>query len=100
MPWFERRERGVFKAWFATMGAAMATPASLIRAVPRDHSVGSAWLFMFLSNLIFHIIGGGIPLLLVLVIFKIITAQVPGFAGITPLVFSQTMWQFPFQIVL
>lgn len=100
MPWFERDQRGTVKAWFATMGAAMTRPANLIRAVPRDHSVGSAWLFMFISNLIFALIGGGIPLLFTVVIMQLISRQVPGMAAMMPMMFSQTIWQLPMQLVL
>ena len=40
MPWLERERRGVLRAWFATIGAAMTRPQSLMRAIPDSTSTG------------------------------------------------------------
>jgi hypothetical protein len=60
MPWFERKERGVVRAWLATLGAAMNRPTSLMRAIPAHVTVGRAWMFMTVSNLMFTLVAGTI----------------------------------------
>lgn len=100
MPWLERAQRGNFKAWFATIGAAMTRPSNLIRAVPKDHSVGAAWLFMFVSNLIFAAVGGAIPLLFSVVFIWIMSKSVPGMGAMTNSMFMQSFWQLPFQLIM
>jgi len=73
MPWFERKERGLIRAWFATIGMALASPVNLMKTVPIDSSVGSAWWFAILASLPLIVIG---PMLLFLI--GIISAIVGG----------------------
>lgn len=43
-PWLERPGRGRFRAWYATIGAALVSPVSLGRGTPEQSSVGrAAW---------------------------------------------------------
>jgi len=51
MPWLERKEKGLVRAWLATIGMALVSPVRLIKTVPLDSSVGSAWWFAILVNL-------------------------------------------------
>ena len=51
MPWLQRQERGYIRAWLATVGMALTSPARLIKTVPMDSSVGSAFWFAILVNL-------------------------------------------------
>ncbi|NNM25172.1 MAG: hypothetical protein HKO59_04160, partial [Phycisphaerales bacterium] len=68
MPWFEREHRGTVRAWLATVTAAMNRPSSLMRAVPPDVTSGQAWLFMYVTNVIFSIAGMILPGMLVAVL--------------------------------
>lgn len=51
-PWLERRERGRFRAWLATIGRALISPARLMRATPVGSSVGEAWSFALWTSLV------------------------------------------------
>lgn len=46
VPWTERKKRGWFRSWFATVGLSLTSPSKLIRALPAEGSLGSAWWFM------------------------------------------------------
>ncbi len=100
MPWFDRHRTGTAKAWFHTIGYAMTKPDNLIRSVSRDQPAAGAWLFMFLTNLIFQIVGTGIPMTIALVAVWLIGQNVQGMGGLTALAFQQTWWQLPLAIFL
>jgi len=51
MPWLERKERGLIRAWLATIGMALVSPIRLINTVPVHSPAGPAWLFAILVNL-------------------------------------------------
>jgi hypothetical protein len=63
MPWLERGEGGIFKAWFATIKWAMIEPHRVIRATPADTSIGRAWLFGLGTAVIFLTFGAYLPIL-------------------------------------
>ena len=63
MPWLERGEGRIFKAWFATIKWAMLEPHRLIRATPADIPFGRAWLFGLITTAMFLLIGFYIPFL-------------------------------------
>jgi hypothetical protein len=64
MPWLERQGTSAIKAWLATIGMALTRPTDLMAGMPVGTSIQSAWLFMFVTNVIFRIPG---------VIFAIVT---------------------------
>ena len=59
-PWLERKKRGVFRGWFATIGRAMVGPGKLMRVTPETGSVLAAWWFSFLVVLITYVVGLGL----------------------------------------
>ncbi len=61
MPWLERKTRGSFKAWFATVGQGLITPGRLVRSVPPKSSVGQAWWFAILTTSLFVLTGWTAP---------------------------------------
>ncbi|MCZ6492859.1 MAG: YIP1 family protein, partial [Planctomycetota bacterium] len=84
MPWLERGEGGVFKAWFATIKWAMIEPHRVIRATPADTSIGRAWLFGLVTAVIFLTFGAYIPLL----VYGAAVSFGPGQSGFGGLWFS------------
>ena len=52
VPWLHRRTLGGFRAWWRTITMAMTSPQQLMRGLPMDSSVGQAWWFAVLTNLI------------------------------------------------
>jgi hypothetical protein len=50
VPWLERARRGRFKAWFATVKAALVQPARLGAALPDEGRTGQAWWFAIVSQ--------------------------------------------------
>lgn len=60
VPWLERGERGFFRAWFATIGMALAQPARLMRALPDTRAAGKAWWFAILTNTPSLVLGVGL----------------------------------------
>jgi predicted RNA-binding Zn-ribbon protein involved in translation (DUF1610 family) len=52
IPWLERRERGLVKAWLATVGAALVSPMRLMRGLPADGAAGPARWFARLTLLV------------------------------------------------
>ena len=84
MPWLERGEGRVFKAWFAMIKWAMIEPHRLIRATPADTSIGRAWLFGLVTAVIFLTFGAYIPLL----IYGTALSFGPGQSGFSGLWFS------------
>jgi len=58
LPWEERGQHGMVKAWFKTLMTSIASPGRMIDAAKySDASVGSAWAYLSL-NLLFVIIVG------------------------------------------
>lgn len=55
MPWFERRARGVFMGWLATIGRAMVAPGRLMQTIPPASPAGFVFGSMTLS--IFALVG-------------------------------------------
>ncbi len=49
VPWLERRTRGFFRAWFATIAKAMVSPITLMRALPCESATPTGWGFAFLT---------------------------------------------------
>ncbi len=56
MPWLDRRERGLVRAWFATIGMALFSPARLMRATPRHAPALDAWWFAVSTSTIIMLI--------------------------------------------
>ena len=84
MPWLERGEGGIFKAWFATIKWAMIEPHRVIRATPADTSIGRAWLFGLCTAVIFLTFGVYIPWL----VYGAAVSFGPGQSGIGGLWFT------------
>ena len=59
-PWLERKKRGVFRGWFATIGRGMVGPGKLMRVTPENSSVLEAWWFSFLVILAVYVASLGI----------------------------------------
>jgi len=55
MPWFERRTRGLFMGWLATIGRAMVAPGRLMQTIPPASPSGFVFGAMTLS--IFALVG-------------------------------------------
>lgn len=53
MPWLVRAKTGRLKAWFATMGRAMADPGRLIELVPENRSASEAIWYAVITNMVF-----------------------------------------------
>jgi len=45
IPWLKRNERGLFRAWFSTVGLALINPGQLLRRTPPDSPLTAAWWF-------------------------------------------------------
>jgi hypothetical protein len=56
MPWLERSDRGMIKAWFATVGQALVQPMPLMRALPDHAPAGAAWTFALITTLVIGVI--------------------------------------------
>ncbi|MCH8344325.1 MAG: hypothetical protein IH983_10085 [Planctomycetes bacterium] len=84
MPWLERGQGRVFKAWFAMIKWAMIEPHRVIRATPADTSIGRAWLFGLVTAVIFLTFGAYIPLL----VYGTAVSFGPGQSGFSGLWFS------------
>lgn len=65
-PWLERAERGRVGAWFRTIGMALVAPQRLMRLTPAESSVGAAWWFALVSQVLYGMVG-----LLPIVIFPL-----------------------------
>ncbi|MFO0875584.1 MAG: hypothetical protein U0575_16690 [Phycisphaerales bacterium] len=57
MPWLERRNRTIGRAWVQTIGRAMVAPAALMRAVPEETPPRRAAHFMLANLAIFFLVG-------------------------------------------
>lgn len=57
MPWRERVRVGYIRAWFKTVYRALFTPPVLMRLDPGP-SVGSAWLFLIVTHVMYGLTGG------------------------------------------
>ncbi len=84
MPWLERGEGGIFKAWFATIKWAMIEPHRVIRATPADTSLGRAWLFGLITAALFLSIGFYLPIL----VYGAAVSFGPGQSGVGGMWFS------------
>ena len=62
MPWLERKQRGIFKAWFQTVWKSLFDPMSLMRGVPVEEPGGSAWMYALITMAVFLIGGAGAPM--------------------------------------
>lgn len=49
--WLERKRRGFFRSWFSTIGSAMVAPGRLIKSVPVESSLLTAWWFALLIHI-------------------------------------------------
>lgn len=52
MPWLARQKYGPVRAWLATTGMALVSPARLVQSLPQPNSIGDAWAFALVSNVI------------------------------------------------
>lgn len=59
-PWLERKKRGVFRGWFATIGRGMVGPGRLMRVTPETSSVLEAWWFSFLVVFAVYVLSMGL----------------------------------------
>ena len=67
-PWLERKERGFFKAWIATVGKSLAGQAAMMRGLGDQVRPGEAWRFALLILLVWLGIGVALPIFGVAVI--------------------------------
>ena len=105
VPWLERRERGFFRAWLATIGMALVQPGRLMRALPDTRSAPAAWWFAILTNtpslllgvgflIVVPVIialsagGGTAPTSILLTVLVPLAITVAGAAGLTLVVIS------------
>lgn len=70
-PWLERKDRGLFKAWIATVGKSLAGQVPLMRGLGDQVRPSEAWRFALLVLLVWLGVGVALPLF--------------GFAAITSL---------------
>ncbi len=61
-PWLERKERGFFKASFATVGKSLAGQAPMMRGLGDQVRPGEAWRFALLILLVWLGVGIALPL--------------------------------------
>ncbi|UCD73933.1 MAG: hypothetical protein JSV91_09050 [Phycisphaerales bacterium] len=81
MPWLERKERGWFKAWMATIGMALGQPGKLMKIVPAESTSGQAWGFAALTISVVAIVST-LPGLCVFLLVPSMSA--PGAGGPPP----------------
>lgn len=65
MPWLERAHRPWFKRFFLTIIGGMFGPVRMMRAVPKEGSTGTAWMFALQCFGIFLLCGIGLPFLVI-----------------------------------
>ncbi len=62
LPWEERAQHGMIKAWFKTLMTSIASPGRMIDAANFSNaSVGSAWTYLALNLLIVTLVGFVLP---------------------------------------
>ncbi len=61
-PWLERKERGFFKAWIATVGKSLAGQAAVMRGLGDQVRPGEAWRFALVTLMVWLGVGIAIPL--------------------------------------
>ena len=61
-PWLERKDRGFFKAWIATVVKSLAGQAAMMRGLGDQVRPGEAWRFALLTLLVWLGIGVALPL--------------------------------------
>ncbi len=87
-PWLERKERGFFKAAFATVGKSLAGQATLMRGLGDQVRVGEAWRFALLILILWLGVGVALPIFGFAVIASLesasrATAAIATAAGVT-----------------
>ena len=60
-PWLERKERGFFKAWIATVGKSLAGQGPLMRGLGDQVRPGEAWRFALVTLMVWLGIGIALP---------------------------------------
>jgi len=60
-PWLERKRRGIFKAWFASVGKSLARPSSMMKSLGDAVRVGEAWRFALFNLMIILTMGIALP---------------------------------------
>jgi hypothetical protein len=61
-PWLERKDRGFFKAWIATVGKSLAGQAALMRGLGDQVRPAEAWRFALLILVVWLGVGVALPL--------------------------------------
>lgn len=62
MPWLEREQRGLIKAWLRTVGDSLLKPGVLMSSVPPESGLGAAWGYAALTTLVLMLSGLVLPL--------------------------------------
>ena len=60
-PWLERKERGFFRAWIATVGKSLAGQATLMRGLGDQVRPGEAWRFALVTLMVWLGVGIALP---------------------------------------
>ena len=60
-PWLERKDRGFFKAWIATVGKSLAGQAVMMRGLGDQVRPGEAWRFALLMLVVWLGVGVALP---------------------------------------
>lgn len=60
-PWIERKSRGLFRAWFASVSSSLVRPSSMMKSLGDAVRVGEAWKFALLNLAIILSMGIGLP---------------------------------------
>lgn len=55
MPWLDRKKLGSIRAWFRMVGMGLVAPSRLMELTPVESSVGQAWWFMLVTQVIFSL---------------------------------------------
>lgn len=87
-PWLERKDRGFFKAWIATVGKSLAGQAALVRGLSDQVRPGEAWRFALLMLVVWLGVGVALPLFGFAAITSLgrasrASAAIPAAAGVT-----------------
>jgi len=100
MPWFDRQPGQIVRPWLATLGAVMTRPTTVVAGIPREHSVLGAWAFMFISNLIFRVVGQ-LPWLLISIGFIwFMGRQMPAMGPLMPMMMQQMAFFLPLSLIM
>ncbi len=77
-PWLDRENRGFFRRFWSGVYVAMFQPGRMIRIVPPDSSLGSAWSFGMLANLCFVLVASSFSVLFVALFLAGTRGAFPG----------------------